>query len=97
MKIDSTSDHDIYVFYGLSCESCTRPVIEFVKRGLSNEDNSSHYIFTDVQSRKHIDHLYGKISDHPRVTIDLHSKFYRFSYSEDFTFPAKLILKQGKI
>lgn len=87
----------VYIFYGLSCRTCTEAIIAYVKKSLSKPDNSSQFIFTDINSIKELDHVFGNISENPRIIIDLNHSFYPVKYSEDFKFPLKIQFEEGNI
>lgn len=88
---------EVYVFYGLSCRSCTEPVIKYVSYKLADPNDHSHFVFTEVNSIKEFDNIFENISRNSRVIIDLNKRFYTLKYSDSINFPLKLDLDKGKI
>lgn len=91
------NNNKIYIFYGLSCRSCTVQISKYVLKCLSNPSCSDHFIFTDSGSVKEINHVFGLISDDPRVIIDLKKCFYPLRYSRHYTFPIRVTVNNHEI
>ena len=87
----------IYVYYGFSCRSCSKNVIRFINSSLSNSNDSSFHLFTNVKSIKEVDNYFGYISTDPRVVVDLKDRFYKIKFSKNFRFPIIMRLENGII